>query len=58
MSTKLTAANRYLRDAAVREVTVTKSVVTSSAIEGIRAAFNRRTATAGSRKKYVTTKKS
>jgi hypothetical protein len=41
MSTKLSVANRYLRDPAVREKTVTKSVATSSAIEGIRAPFGR-----------------
>src|SRR6267142_556076 len=35
MSTKLASANRYLRDPDVREKTVTRSVATSSAIEGI-----------------------
>lgn len=39
MSTKLSEANPYLRDPAVRERMVIKSVVTSSAIEGIRASF-------------------
>jgi len=33
---KLTSTNRYLRDPEVRETTVTRSVATSSAIEGIR----------------------
>ncbi len=39
MSTKLSAANPYLRDPAARKSMVTRSVVTSSAIEGIRAVF-------------------
>lgn len=34
---KLSAANVYLRDPALRERTVLKSVASSSAIEGIRA---------------------
>lgn len=42
MGAKLSATNRYLRDPAVRERTVTKSVATSSAIEGIRAPFKRK----------------
>ena len=41
MSSKLSSTNRYLRDPAVRERTVLKSVATSSAIEGIRAPFER-----------------
>jgi hypothetical protein len=41
VSIKLSVANRYLRDPEVREKTVTKSVATSSAIEGIRAPFRR-----------------
>ena len=41
MSSKLSAANRYLRDPALRERTVLKNVATSSAIEGIRAPFKR-----------------
>jgi len=40
MSAKLTAANPFLREPAVRERTVLKSVVTSSAIEGIHAPFS------------------
>ena len=39
VGTKLSVANRYLRNPGVRERTVTKSVATSSAIEGIRAPF-------------------
>ena len=39
MSAKLSTANRYLRDPAVRDRTVLKSVASSSAIEGIRAPF-------------------
>jgi hypothetical protein len=39
MSMKLSSANPYLRNPAVRESMVIKSVVTSSAIEGIRALF-------------------
>jgi hypothetical protein len=39
VGTKLSIANRYLRNPGVRERTVTRSVATSSAIEGIRAPF-------------------
>lgn len=39
VGTKLSIANRYLRNPEVREWTVTRSVATSSAIEGIRAPF-------------------
>jgi hypothetical protein len=42
MGAKLSAANRYLRNPATRERTVVKSVATSSAIEGIRAPFKRK----------------
>lgn len=45
MSSKLAAANPYLRDPIVRKRTVLKSVASSSAIEGIRAPF-RKTASA------------
>jgi hypothetical protein len=38
---KLSVANRYLRNPEVRERTVTRSVATSSAIEEIRAPFER-----------------
>jgi hypothetical protein len=41
MSTKLSSTNPYLRDPTVRESMVIRSVVTSSAIEGIRASFKR-----------------
>jgi hypothetical protein len=41
VGTKLSVANRYLRNPEVRERTVTRSVATSSAIEGIRAPFGR-----------------
>jgi hypothetical protein len=39
VGTKLCVTNRYLRNPEVRERTVTRSVATSSAIEGIRAPF-------------------
>ena len=39
VGTKLSVANRYLRNPEMRERTVTRSVATSSAIEGIRAPF-------------------
>ena len=42
MGAKLSATNRYLRNPAMRERTVVKSVATSSAIEGIRAPFKRK----------------
>ena len=41
MSTKLSSLNPYLRDPTVRKRTVMRSVLTSSAIEGIRGAFKR-----------------
>ena len=41
VGTKLSVANCYLRNPEVRERTVTRSVATSSAIEGIRAPFGR-----------------
>jgi hypothetical protein len=50
VGTKLSVANRYLRNPGVRERTVTKSVATSSAIEGIRAPFGRSAKTAASSK--------
>jgi len=40
---KLNAVNPYLREPAIRERAVLKSVATSSAIEGIRAPFRRAT---------------
>jgi hypothetical protein len=42
MGAKLSATNRYLQNPVVRERTVTRSVATSSAIEGIRAPFKRK----------------
>jgi hypothetical protein len=39
MSTKLSFVNPYLRDPVARKSMVIRSVVTSSAIEGIRADF-------------------
>jgi hypothetical protein len=42
MGAKLSATNRYLRNPAARERAVVKSVATSSAIEGIRAPFKRK----------------
>lgn len=41
MSSKLSVVNPYLRDPVVRELTVRRSVASSSAIEGIRAPFQR-----------------
>jgi hypothetical protein len=41
MGTKLSSANPYLRDPEARKSMVIRSVVTSSAIEGIRAVFKR-----------------
>lgn len=41
MSLKLSSANRFLRDPALRERAVVRNVATSSAIEGIRAPFKR-----------------
>jgi len=41
MSQKLSDANPYLRDPAVRERMVIRSVVTSSAIDGIRVSSQR-----------------
>jgi len=48
MSSKLAKTNPYLRDPAVRERTVLKSVASSSAIEGIRAPFKKAPAKAKS----------
>ena len=39
MSSKLSSANAYMRNPAVRRDSVLRSVATSSAIEGIRAPF-------------------
>ena len=41
MGSKLSAANPYLRDPAVRQGSVYQSVASSSAIEGIRAPFRK-----------------
>jgi len=43
MSSKLSVANPYLLDPVMRERMVRKSVASSSAIEGIRAPFQRTT---------------
>ena len=58
MSIKLSIANRYLRDPELREKTVTRSVATSSAIEGIRAPFTRGAQTGVSSKIRLKRKKS
>jgi hypothetical protein len=55
---KLTATNRYLRDPEVRETMVTRSIATSSAIEGIRTPFGHHPRKAKSRKNIATRKKS
>jgi hypothetical protein len=54
---KLSLANRYLRNPELREKTVTKSVATSSAIEGIRAPFRGGVGTEGNRKSLLIRKK-
>ena len=41
MASKLSTANPYLRDPAVRQDSVYQSVASSSAIEGIRAPFRK-----------------
>jgi hypothetical protein len=41
MGRKISSVNPYLRDLVARESMVVRSVVTSSAIEGIRAVFKR-----------------
>jgi hypothetical protein len=41
MSTKLSAVNPYLRDPTARKSMIIRSVVTSSAIEGIKAVFKK-----------------
>ena len=58
MSIKLSVANRYLRNLEVREKTVTRSVATSSAIEGIRAPFERGAQTGAGSKVRLKRKKS
>ncbi len=58
VSVKLSIANRYLRNPDVREETVTRSVATSSAIEGIRAPFARSPQTGASSKSRLKRKKS
>ena len=57
VGTKLSIANRYLRNPEVRERTVTRSVATSSAIEGIRAPFARGAKTDASSKVRLKRKK-
>jgi hypothetical protein len=47
MSTKLTSVNPYLRDPATRKKMVTRSGITSSAIDGIRAVFKQARKDAG-----------
>ena len=58
VSTKLSVANRYLRNPEVREKTVIRSVATSSAIEGIRAPFERGAQTGASGRVRLKRKKS
>jgi len=48
MKAKLSTANQYLRDPAIRDRTVLKSVASSSAIEGIRSPFKQITSNSGS----------
>jgi len=56
--TRLTSTNRYLRDPEVRETTVTRSVATSSAIEGIRTPLGHHPHKVKSRKNIAARKKS
>jgi len=51
MSSKLTSTNPYLRDPAIRERMVTKSVATSTAVEGVHAPYKQ--ASRGTTEKYV-----
>ena len=57
MGAKLSLVNRYLRNPELREKTVTKSVATSSAIEGIRAPFRRGAHSEANRKSLFIRKK-
>ena len=54
---KLSLTNRYLRDPELREKTVTRSVATSSAIEGIRAPFRHDGRSETNREQVLTRKK-
>jgi hypothetical protein len=58
VSIRLFVANRYLRNPEVREKTVTRSVATSSAIEGIWATFERGAQTGAGSKVRLKRKKS
>jgi hypothetical protein len=58
VSIKLSVANSYLRNPEVREKAVTTSVATSSAIEGIRAPFERGAQTGAGSKVRLKRKKS
>lgn len=59
MSSKLSSANAFMRDPAVRQRSVLRSVATSSAIEGIRAPFKAATnKSAGRASQAVTTRRS
>lgn len=60
MGTKLSSVNPYLRDPVARKSMIVRSVVTSSAIEGIRAVFKqgrKRTEKSPVRKGRVSQKK-
>ena len=54
---RLSLVNRYLRNPELREKTVTKSVATSSAIEGIRAPFRRGVHSEANRKSLLIRKR-
>jgi hypothetical protein len=58
MAASLSSTNPYLRDRNLRERTITRSVATSSAIEGIRAFFKRPVKASGSPAKPKRQKKS
>jgi len=56
MNSKLSTANTYMRDPAVRQDLVYRSVASSSAIEGIRAPFNKAPRTTAKRASDVRVK--
>jgi hypothetical protein len=56
MSSKLSTANTYMRDPAVRQDSVYQSVASSSAIEGIRSPFKKAARTTARRASDVRVK--
>jgi len=57
LGTKLSAANRYMRNPEARERTVIRSVATSSAIEGIEVPFGHGAKTGASNKVHLKRKR-